>query len=339
MRDGEPTPRQEFTTSRSVGGRTIDDLVDPALALDAFRRGATLVFQSLHTIWAPLGDLCRDLTFELGHPTQANAYLSPRSARGLALHYDTHDVFVLQVAGAKRWEVFGPVFADPLPSQPWPTVRPADGPAVPEPTGPPEVATTLHPGDCLFVPRGHVHGASTTSEQSLHLTVGVRTRTWHGVLSALVARAADDERFRAALPAFAADGEVDRFRALVHEWLDDQDLAGLLAFDPGPHERAAAGHHRGMLADAMAPLEPATVLVHRLRRDRLHIAGDGDHVVLHAPDRTLRFPARVAPALERVLAGDRLAVDDLVPLLDADGCLVLARRLVAEGLLRVETIR
>ncbi len=339
VRDGSSVPRQEFTTRRRVGGRSVDDLVDPALALDAFRRGATLVFQSMHTFWPPLAALCGDLSAELGHPVQANAYLSPRSARGLALHYDTHDVFALQVAGAKRWEVFPPAFADPLATQPWSAPAPdtgGDGPSAPEALGPPQVESTLCPGDSLFVPRGHLHRAWTTSEHSLHITIGVRSRTWHGVFEALVARAADDPRFRAAVPAAPGAADVDHFRRLVHQWVDTQDLAELAAFDPAPHQRALAGHHRGMLAAAMATLNDATVLTHRHPRAALRLVEAGDHVVLHAPDRTVRFPARVAPALARLLDADHLTVEALSSHLDHDGRLVLARRLVAEGLLRPE---
>ncbi len=32
-----------------------------------------------------------------------NAYYTPRAAQGLPVHHDTHDVFVLQVSGEKRW--------------------------------------------------------------------------------------------------------------------------------------------------------------------------------------------------------------------------------------------
>ena len=34
---------------------------------------------------------------------QINAYITPPENQGFAAHYDTHDVFVLQVSGSKRW--------------------------------------------------------------------------------------------------------------------------------------------------------------------------------------------------------------------------------------------
>ena len=69
--------------------------------LAEFEDGATIVLQGLHLNWQPLAEFCRSLEAELGHPAQANAYFTPRSAQGLPVHHDTHDVFSLQVAGEK----------------------------------------------------------------------------------------------------------------------------------------------------------------------------------------------------------------------------------------------
>jgi hypothetical protein len=62
----------------------------------------------------------------------------------------------------------------------------------------------------------------------------------------------------------------------------------------------------------------------RQRRDRLEVL---------LGDRTLRMPARLAPAMREIVARDRLAVADLSGHLDPASRLVLVRRLVREGLL------
>ena len=67
-------------------------------------------------------DFCTRLAAELGHPVQANAYVTPPPSRGFSAHYDVHDVFVLQLAGRKHWTIHAPVLADPA-------ARPAVGPA------------------------------------------------------------------------------------------------------------------------------------------------------------------------------------------------------------------
>jgi ribosomal protein L16 Arg81 hydroxylase len=97
------------------------------------------------------------LAEEVGHPVQVNAYVTPPQSRGFAAHYDVHDVFVLQVAGRKRWYVHEPVLVDPLPDQPWDqrktevTARAAE---------PPLMDTVLAPGDALYLPRGFLHSAA-----------------------------------------------------------------------------------------------------------------------------------------------------------------------------------
>ena len=52
-------------------------------------------------------------------------------------------------------------------------------------------------------------------------------------------------------------------------------------------------------------------------------------------DRSLRMPMRLQAPLEFVAAHDTFRVGDLEPWLDPDSRLVVARRLVREGLLRV----
>jgi Cupin superfamily protein len=86
----------------------VADLADPGRVYELFRGGATIVLQSLHRFWPPLARLGHDLEVGLTHPVQVNAYVTPPASRGLGGHHDEHDVFVLQVHGAKRWEVRDP---------------------------------------------------------------------------------------------------------------------------------------------------------------------------------------------------------------------------------------
>ncbi len=135
----------------------------------AFAEGATIVVQGLHHWWRPLALFCRGLEAELGHPAQANAYWTPRASQGLPIHHDTHDVFVLQVAGEKRWLVYEPVWELPLREQRY-------SEAMGEP-GEPVHDVTLRAGDTLYLPRGWLHQAVTSETDSLHLTLGVNVYT------------------------------------------------------------------------------------------------------------------------------------------------------------------
>ena len=116
VKAGEPAAKATRTTA--AGHRRISDLADPDVIRERYAAGSTLVLQSLHRIHPPLVRFCRELAAELGHATQCNAYVTPPGSQGFSPHHDTHDVFVLQVDGFKRWKVYEPVLTLPLSSQP-----------------------------------------------------------------------------------------------------------------------------------------------------------------------------------------------------------------------------
>ena len=124
--------------------------------------------------------------------------MTPSSSRGFSAHYDIHDVFVLQVAGEKRWIVHEPAFEAPLRTQPW-TERRADVErtvAEQEPL----LDVVLRPGDALYLPRGFVHAAEALGETCAHLTVGIHVITRHALVEAIAALAVDDVELRRSLP-------------------------------------------------------------------------------------------------------------------------------------------
>ena len=185
--------------SRAGGvGAEIGDQVDEQAVAAFFADGATVVLQALHRVWPPIADFAIQLAADLGHPVQVNAYVTPPSSRGFSAHYDLHDVFVLQLAGEKRWIVHEPVLEAPLRSQPW-TQRRGEVEAAAA-TGGPALDVVLTPGDALYLPRGFLHAAEALGEISAHLTVGVHVLTRHAVVQALVELAEDELELRRSLP-------------------------------------------------------------------------------------------------------------------------------------------
>lgn len=334
VRDGAPLPRSASTRSGTVGGVSVDDLADPGRIYAAFEDGATVVLQGLNRTHPPVARLCRGLERRLTHPVQANAYLTPPSAAGLRVHHDTHDVFALQVHGRKRWVVHAAQVADPLPGQTWA--------GEPDTLASAEFDETLVPGDLLYLPRGTPHAARTVDAPSLHLTIGVRAVTGHDVLRRVLRMARDEPAFRAALPAgFARDREalaglvaglLEEFAGWV-ERLDETLLADRTA-DAFWSTRPPLleGHLRTLVA--LDRVDDATRVSRR--QDVTADLGERDgRLVLRLGDRTVRLPVRVRPAVEALLTADNLAVRDLREWLDGSGRLVLVRRMIREGLLRV----
>jgi bifunctional lysine-specific demethylase and histidyl-hydroxylase NO66 len=288
-----------------------------------FEQGATLVLQALHLHWAAAALYCRSLEQSLGCPVQVNAYLTPSAARGFAVHHDTHDVFVLQVAGRKRWRLYEPVLELPLKHQRW-------SPLLGDP-GPPVADFELEAGQTLYLPRGWPHEATTSADESLHLTVGIHPTTRMDALRMALDSCADDPEFRRSL---AADGRLpddllDRFAAR----LEPAEVARRA-------RRRFAGGRRPILhgqLEQVRGLERLDARTPVLRRPTaiLHLEHDSGSVRLVFEGKEMRFPAKAAPAVEAVCSSsDAFTAAGLPGPLDEAGRLVLVRRLVREGLLR-----
>jgi bifunctional lysine-specific demethylase and histidyl-hydroxylase NO66 len=334
VRDGEILDPATWTRRARTGSTWIDDLVSPARVLDLFAGGATVVLQSLQRWWPPVARFCRDLETALGHPVQANAYLTPPGAAGLTPHHDTHDVFVLQLHGTKGWTVRHPVVEAPLPRH-----RSDHGQAAAQPV---RFEAEVVPGDCVYLPRGHVHSARAQDDVSLHLTIGVLATTVHDLLRRLVDATAEDPAFRRALPiGFVSDpGTAEQalkeaVRDLV-DWLGRLDVAATAA----DLRQAAATRRAPPLEGHLLDLVALDHLgddsrVRRRPGATCSFGVAGDRLVVALADRRLDLPAGVEEAVRLLVDGEDHAVADLDGHLDGPSRLVLVRRLVREGLLQV----
>ncbi|BBX19535.1 cupin [Mycolicibacterium duvalii] len=321
-------------------GAEVTDQVDPAKVLAQFAAGASIVLQGLHRLWPPVIDFVRALVDDLGHPVQANAYITPPSNRGFEPHYDVHDVFVLQTAGHKHWSVHAPVHVDPLPTQPWTDHRDAVAHRVADDD--PVIDTVLAPGDALYLPRGWIHSARALDTVSVHLTVGVSATTRLDVIRALVDGLSAHQQFRASLPMATDPTDRDEMAATatkiiaeLTETLRDgaPDLSDAVA------TRLAQQYAERTRPVAVRPLaslvaaEHADTVVVRWRRGLVATLERGDgRVRMRLPDRTIDFPDACADALAALQRGTVADAGDLPGLDAADGAVVI-RRLLREAVL------
>jgi len=325
VKAGAKLAPRDYTVDLSWRPVAFTGTADTPRVLAEYDQGATVVLQGLHLNWTPLARYCRELEAFLGHPVQANAYLTPRRAQGLPVHHDTHDVFVLQVAGSKRWLVYDPVFELPLKHQRYVEEMGEHGPAV--------LDLVLRAGDTLYLPRGWMHEALTSDEDSLHLTVGVSVQTWLDAFKAALERCEEDVEFRRSVPedGDGAGGLLDR----LAEHLAPEAVACTA------RDRLVSGRRPvldGQLDDlrALESLGPDTRVERRATVLADLLDADDDRIALVFEGKRILFPARAREEVEALLAATGpVPLADLPGRLDEQGRLVLARRLVREGFLRV----
>jgi bifunctional lysine-specific demethylase and histidyl-hydroxylase NO66 len=202
------------------------------------------------------------------------------------------------------------------------------------------IVAELAPGDCLYIPQRFPHAAWTADTTSVHLTVGVVPTTWADVLRQAVAAALEGTLSREPLPAgFAADPGVLRDGLIeqlgeVRRRLEKLDAAAIAEAAADRFWSSRPPILTGQLQQLVGLEEIGEgTVVRRRPRAVCHLREREDRLEVLLGDRVLHLPARLAPAMRRILASDRLVVADLADLLDPPGRLVLIRRLVREGLL------
>ena len=331
-KNGSTLGNRAFTAAGGVGA-TIDDQVSDDKLVRLFADGSTMVLQALHRVWPPIIDFCQQLAGELGHPVQANAYITPPQSQGFSHHYDVHDVFVLQVAGTKEWSIHAPVLPAPLRDQPWTDRRAAVDARAAEP---PLIRTVLRPGDCLYLPRGFLHAARALGGVSSHVTIGVHSWTRHALAERLLQHAlqdaAVDQSVRASLPVGVALDEPDGWKAdldlvrdhLVHalQNVDGADLVPDLLASARSGQRAAPVGPLAQLraAETIGPDDAVRLRDHLLAT--LELGADGGWL-LRSRTGDLAITGEEEPAVRDLLVDGRATTHVLG--------VELARRLIVAG--------
>jgi hypothetical protein len=179
--------------------------IRPAEFTKHLQDGATLILDAIDEIHEPITILAADLERVLRARVQVNLYAGWRTSPGFDVHWDGHDVLILQVSGRKHWKVYPMTREHPLPDDPkTDEAKTKVAPREPLWEG------MLEDGDFLYIPRGWWHVAIPVDEPTLHLTVGLHHATGLDFAAWFVDRLRESAAVRQDLPRLgtAADREA-----------------------------------------------------------------------------------------------------------------------------------
>ena len=340
--DGAPVPPEAYCVR--AAGRDGGQLQQPDAARVAqwVARGASVVMNDVDSLSPGLTSVSDALEGAGLGKAQANVYISWQSHKAFGTHFDTHDVWAVQVEGEKTWNIWEgraewpiahPVFR--LPQEHHDRAR-----------GKLREKVTLKAGDLLYLPRGWYHDALAEAPASVHVAYGVHAPLGMDLVNILLERAIYDAAFRQPLPRqdgtaaarFALTSRAAQLGQRLSELTRDPKVMEVLTkfvadyrFSRGGNDLLAA---RGLAAPAAAAGEGGEDgAAFRVVAPGAKAVRRGSEWVLKAPAGSLPLAPAEADAANWLLSrpdGTEGELRSAHPAIDAGA---LLRRLTEAGLL------
>jgi hypothetical protein len=325
MRDGQRVPVSSYIRqATNARRRTSIPRLLPAGLTKHLREGATLVLDAVDELYRPIEELAEGLEFIFHEHVQVNMYAGWQTSRGFDLHWDDHDVFILQVTGRKLWRIYGETRKHPVTGDIAPRPEKADEPLWEE---------MLEEGDLLYIPRGWWHVALPVAQPTLHLTVGIHNRTGLDLIAWLADELREHGTFRQDLPRFASQDarreHLTRLRAEILTALSDDSLDRFLQ----QHDEAASPRaHLSLPWSGTAEILPEgdEARVRILAPRPLDIKVEDGAVEFSCLKKRWRFAAEAALVLRPLMERRTCSVAELIDAAQAKLERARVRRFLAE---------
>lgn len=294
-------------------------------------RNYSVRFPELRPLWPELDRLARALELLLHQPVTTSAFWSLGGMRA-PVHYDDHDLLVVQLLGAKRWYVAD---SSELPNT-WRGIPPDTVELGPH------TSFDVRPGDVVYLPRGTLHSVTSDSE-SLHVSIGFTPLTLREAIIAALDQLSDvDQTLRATVGGRLAHqlrgAGVERLAAPV---LDGVERLRAACRTPG--FLTAALQRRSSRVIATLAALPAPAGPRELNLDTelghtevafCHLTANPEKIDFSHPGGHLYIHRGAEPALLYMVNTPRFRVRDIPGGIADEVRLSLAARLVEIGFLR-----
>lgn len=197
LMNGYVVPKDQYIESYHNLGKTEFRMIRPIL-YEYLRNGATLVYNRI-TNEPKIDKISKKIANFANAHAVTSGYAAFSSKSSYKSHWDTRDVFAVQLIGRKRWILKAPNFELPLYMQQTKNFQDIKEPK--------EVYmdVILEAGDILYVPRGWWHNPLPIGEETFHLAIGTFAPTGFEYMSWLLNQTPDILGCRRNLKSFEND--------------------------------------------------------------------------------------------------------------------------------------
>ena len=199
--DGKLLSSNAYCTPQTDRAGAVVLQPDATKVQELIRQGATISIHAVETLDPEIAAVAAALQCRIEGEVVCNIYCSWQGHQGFPSHFDFHDVFVLQIAGTKVWNIYESRFDQAANIEGYRSDSFSDAENE-KARGPVQMQAAMTPGDVLYIPRGQYHDALATSEASMHLTFGVEFLSAYYFLRAIAGGLQQDPFFRRPLPRF-----------------------------------------------------------------------------------------------------------------------------------------
>lgn len=332
-KEGKPA-WEDVLKVRKAGNRIISGGIDLQKLLEQLRRGSTAIFNDLSPALPKLADFCEKMEAEWKVRFQANIYVTPPNSQGFGTHPDSHDVFIIQVAGKKSWRLYEGILENPS------LASIGKMKEFSQSKHPIKEELVMNVGDVLYIPQGMYHDADTLDEASVHITVGNLPERNSRILTRMVEKELENGYFRKSVPLHFQDAEKmeefeKEFRAMCHRLIDEADLGALLwegRNKVGKHSRLISGE----LKDALnfKQLGPKSRLQRRTGTT-YEQEQRGFYQVLTVRDVEIKILLPMLGILDKVLSYEPFELSELTSQFGEIATTEVVGKMVSSGLLQI----
>ena len=331
VRQGVEIPQTAWTKNAvSSHDATVAIAADVEKILQHYHQGATIIINGAQKTIPSLLRACVVLEQELKIPMQNNIYITPPKAQGFSMHYDTHDIFSVQIKGSKTWRFYDT--GENIPTQKQPFSQ--------EPKLIKEL--TMQAGDLLYMPRGAVHEAFSSEEATIHVNFSIKPRYGFHLIEELAQLAEKEAVFFRRTTPHGFNTEEDRhtyiadFKAHFHLLLDKYGAELLLKNQENLFVKNQIMNHKGRFQDALASeqLTLETIVVRRTGFSVL-TSKEGNATLVKYGNQEIKIPEFIENAI--FFQDKPFKIRDIRGLVTHKGKLDLVRELLRAGFLEIPT--